>query len=109
MQSIPLFEEIDAKLLMPIACNMNIYSFSFGEYVIKEGDIPKGLYLIKSGQCKVASTRIADRRITSPDAFNKKSEKQKLQKERKHPLFGEFDPDNSVLNVKMLLLKILGS
>ena len=84
---------------MPIACNMNVYTFSFGEYVIKEGDIPKGLYLIKSGQCKVANTRIAERVINQPD-INKMppSDKKKMQK---HPLLaGGFDPDNSLLNVK---------
>jgi CRP-like cAMP-binding protein len=36
-------------------------TFNFGEYIIKEGDVPKGLYIIKSGQCKVASMRIAER------------------------------------------------
>jgi CRP-like cAMP-binding protein len=46
---------------MPIACNMIPVTFNFGEYIIKEGDVPKGLYIIKSGQCKVASMRIAER------------------------------------------------
>jgi CRP-like cAMP-binding protein len=46
---------------MPIAVNMIPISFNFGEYIIREGEIPKGLYIIKSGQCKVASIRIADR------------------------------------------------
>ena len=57
---------------MPIACNMIPKSFSFGEFILKEGEIPKGLYLIKSGQCKVGSTRIAERPIKGDFDLNKK-------------------------------------
>lgn len=100
LQSIPLFEEIDAQLLMPIACNMMPYEFSFGEYIIKEGELPKGLYIIKSGQCKVASTRIAKRQYKGNYDLNKKLGEKKKVKD-KHPLFNEYEPDNSLLNVSI--------
>lgn len=72
LQSIPLFQEIDAQYLMPVACNIQIKTFSFGEYIVREGEIPKGLYLIKSGQCKVASARIAEREYRGNYDLNKK-------------------------------------
>jgi hypothetical protein len=34
---------------MPIAVNMQQVNFSYGDYIQREGEIPKGLYLIKSG------------------------------------------------------------
>lgn len=63
MQNLFIFEEIHAKLLMPIAANLTTYTFRYGEYLQKEGEIPKGLIIIKSGQCKVALNRIATRKI----------------------------------------------
>ena len=97
LQSIPLFEEIESTLLMPIACNMMPYSFNFGEFIIREGQIPQGLIIIKSGQCKVACRRISERAIVAGDGLNKKlGEKKKVND--KHPLFQQYDPDNSILN-----------
>ena len=84
---------------MPIACNMIPKSFSFGEFILKEGEIPKGLYLIKSGQCKVGSTRIAERPIKGDFDLNKKLGERKKITDKSNPLFHEFDPENSLLNV----------
>lgn len=83
---------------MPIACNMTPITYNFGEYIIKEGDIPKGLYLINSGQCKVASTRLADRTKSSNDFITKKLGVKKKIKD-KNPLLNDFDADNTLLNV----------
>ena len=47
--SLILNKDIDSKLLMPIAVNMTPIKYNYGEYIIKEGEIPKGLYIIKSG------------------------------------------------------------
>lgn len=86
---------------MPIACNMIAQKFNFGEYVLKEGEIPKGLYILKSGQCKVSSTRIAHRTISKNEFMNKKrGEKKKIRD--KDPLFNDYDPDNTLLNVDKL-------
>jgi hypothetical protein len=99
LQSVPLFEDIESSHLMPIACNMIPKSFSFGEFILKEGEIPKGLYLIKSGQCKVGSTRIAERPIKGDFDLNKKLGERKKITDKSSPLFHEFDPENSLLNV----------
>lgn len=34
---------------MPIALNMIPITYNLGEYILKEGELPKGLYIIKSG------------------------------------------------------------
>jgi CRP-like cAMP-binding protein len=46
---------------MPIAVNMQQVNFSYGDYIQHEGKVPKGLYLIKSGQCIVGKSEIAKR------------------------------------------------
>ena len=92
---------------MPIACNMLPKSFSFGEFILKEGDIPKGLYLIKSGQCKVGSTRVAERPVKGNYDLNKKLGERKRVTDKSNPLFQEFDPDNSLLNEVKSMSKAL--
>ena len=47
LQNLSIFEEIEAKHLMPIAANIMPITYSFGEYIIKEGEVPEGLYIIK--------------------------------------------------------------
>lgn len=91
---------------MPLAANMMSLTYAFGECILKEDEIPKGLYLIKSGQCKIAKRRIADRLLQSgSDLKNRKLGEKKKFKDR-HPLFNEFDPDNSILNVILMSFKI---
>lgn len=84
---------------MPIACNMLPRTYSFGEYILKEGEIPHGLYLIKSGQCRVGSARIADRAIKGNYDLNKKLGDRIKINDKSNPLFVDFDPENSLLNV----------
>ncbi len=85
---------------MALACNMIPVTYSFGEYILKEGEIPKGLYLIKSGQCKAASARIADRQFKGNYDLNKKLGDRKKISDKQHPLFHEYDTDNTLLNVR---------
>ena len=47
--------------LMPIAMNMHLLKFRYGEYLQKAGQVPRGMYLIKSGQCILGLTRVAYR------------------------------------------------
>jgi len=49
--------------LIPIACNMETRTYTFGEYLIKKGEIPKGLFILISGQCKVVAKRIGSRQL----------------------------------------------
>lgn len=55
------FKKIPDIKLMPIALNMQQVNFGFGDYLQKEGEVPKGLYLIKSGQCRVCKTKVSTR------------------------------------------------
>jgi hypothetical protein len=89
LQAIPLFRDVEAQYLMPVACNLKMKTFSFGDYLIREGEVPEGLFIVKSGQCKVASARIAERALQP--------------RERRggvHPVLQDFDPENSLLNVR---------
>jgi hypothetical protein len=82
-------------------------SYSFGEFILKEGEVPRGLYLIKAGQCKVGATRVAERVVKGNYDLNKKLGERKRISEN-HPLFNDFDPDNSLLNVSLVFSFLLG-
>jgi hypothetical protein len=37
LKKVSYFSDVDAKLLMPIALNLQIKSYSYGEYLVKAG------------------------------------------------------------------------
>lgn len=95
--SCEFFRGVDSKLLMPVAVSMQQVNFQFGDFIQKEGELPKGIYLIKSGQCNVCKTVISQRSFDPKDFPNQK----KIIKD-KNPLFDGFQAENSLLNnVKM--------
>lgn len=55
--------------------------------------MPKGLYLIKSGQCNVSKVIIAERRHNLEEVVGAR----RLLND-KNPLFHHFDAENSFLN-----------
>ena len=76
---------------MPIAVNLTVLKFTYGSVLQKEGEIPDGLYLIKSGQCKVGLTRTAEIK-------HLRKAKGKLDINENNEIFREFDPEGSLLN-----------
>jgi hypothetical protein len=78
---------------MPVAISMQQVNFSYGQFLIKEGEVPKGLYLVKSGMCNVSKVRICKRPHNPAEVPGAK--KPILDH---NPLFYKYDPDNTPLN-----------
>lgn len=78
---------------MPIASNMQQINFTYGDFLIKEGEIPKGLYIIKSGICNTTKSRICSRPHNAAQVPGAK----KLILDP-NPIFNKYDPDNTILN-----------
>lgn len=76
LANIDLFKDIDMHVLLPIANKLEIKRFRFGEFIIREGSAPKGLYIITKGRCKVGSEQITMR---SKDVFPMSRIKEKLK------------------------------
>lgn len=64
--------------MLPIANSVTARTFQLGEYIIKEGEVPKGLYMIVKGLCKVGSEKLMirskhnveyERRLPKPKPF----------------------------------------
>jgi len=49
---------------MPIAVNIIPKTYSYGDYIIKQGEVPQGLIIVAEGQCAVVATRPGERRLT---------------------------------------------
>ena len=45
-------------VLLPLANAIVKRTYKFGEFILKEGDVPQGLYIVIKGQCRVGSERI---------------------------------------------------
>lgn len=49
--------------MFPLLCQINKFTRSFGEYILREGDIPKGMYIVLQGQIAVYIESIGNRSI----------------------------------------------
>lgn len=58
LQTLEIFKDQDLPILLPIANCVVQKKYGIGEYIIKEGDVPRGLYMIVRGQCIVGSQKI---------------------------------------------------
>ena len=89
-----IFQNIKkSKILLPVAVNMSVVKFKYGEFLTRQGEVPPGMYIIKSGQCIVGVSRTASRPKNFEDIPGLRKPIQD-----KHPLFNNFDPENSLLN-----------
>ena len=72
---------------------MSVVKFKYGEFLTREGQVPQGMYIIKSGQCIVGHSRTATRPKHYEDIPG-----QRKPIVDKHPLFNNYDPENTLLN-----------
>lgn len=66
LTQIDLFRNIDMHVLLPIANKLEVLQYRFGEFIVKEGQAPKGLFIITKGRCRVGSEQI---NMRSKDIF----------------------------------------
>ena len=76
---------------------MQQVNFRFGDYIQREGEVPKGMYLIKSGQCTVGKV------VTASRKFNlQETQGWRRMIKDPNPLFNNFNYDNSLFNKQKL-------
>jgi len=63
LQNVDYFREMQPAEIFPLLGNMEKLNFNYGEYIIREGEIPKGMYVIKTGQCLVCIESVGVRSI----------------------------------------------
>ena len=61
--NIDLFSRIERTHLLPLVSNMIVKKYRFGQYIQKEGEEPKGLMIIKSGQAVVCRENLEFRKV----------------------------------------------
>jgi len=75
LQSLDYFCDLKDADLFPLINNMEKLSYTYGEYILREGDVPKGMYIIKSGQCLICIESIetrTDNNVSNVSLFEKK-------------------------------------
>eukprot|EP00347_Sterkiella_histriomuscorum_P024525 403330805 len=75
LKQIDIFKGLEMHVLLPLANNLITEHYRLGEYILKEGQQPKGLYLLYNGQCKVGSEKL-NMRSKNPFQFGNKLKKQ---------------------------------
>ena len=46
------------RIILPIANSARWKRYALGQYILKQGEVPKGLYIIVKGQCKVGCEKL---------------------------------------------------
>ena len=93
LQQVEFFKGLSSEVLMPLALNMTVARFRYGEFLTRQGEVPPGMYLIMSGQCIVGRSRLNSRAKSYKDIPG-----QRKPINDKYALFDKFDPENSLLN-----------
>ena len=58
LKKLDIFKDQDMRVILPIANSAKWMRYSLGQYILKEGDVPQGLYIIVKGQCKVGCEKL---------------------------------------------------
>lgn len=61
LRQLDIFKDIDMYILLPLASNIQVKRYKMGEYIVKAGDLPDGLIIVKEGQCLVCAEKLAMR------------------------------------------------
>lgn len=49
MENLDLFKDVDKFLIMTLANAVKVVEYKYGDIILWEGDVPKGLYIIAKG------------------------------------------------------------
>ena len=70
LRQIDIFKEVDTYILLPIASNIQVKRYRLGEYLVKAGELPEGLIIVKEGSCIVCAEKLA-LRTNKPSEYSR--------------------------------------
>lgn len=76
LRQLSFLRDQEMHIILPLANSIQKKKFTLGQFILKEGEVPEGLYILVKGQCKVGSERINIR-------STRKLEYEKYQDKRK--------------------------
>lgn len=69
LKKLDIFKDQDMRVILPIANSAKWQRYSLGQYILKEGEVPQGLYIIVKGQCKVGCEKLNVRSTKKVEYF----------------------------------------
>ena len=88
LSQIEIFEGIDVHLLLPLANNLEVRHYRLGDYILKEGQAPKGLFMVTKGQLRVGSEQL---NMRSKDIFPEARQKDRQRQFRIKGCFHDME------------------
>eukprot|EP00347_Sterkiella_histriomuscorum_P011112 403373711 len=67
LRQLDIFKDIDMYILLPLASNIKVKKFKMGEIIVKAGELPEGLIIVKEGECLVCAEKLAMRSNQASD------------------------------------------
>lgn len=76
LRQLSFLQDQEMHMILPLANSIQKKKYALGQYILREGEVPEGLYIVVKGQCKVGSERM-NMRSTKRLDFEKFPEKRK--------------------------------
>ncbi len=76
LMKLKMFKDQELHVILPLANTLVKKTYQLGQYILKEGEVPQGLYIVVKGQCKVGSEKL-NIRTTKKLEFEKFQEQPK--------------------------------
>lgn len=49
LKRLDIFEDVDMYILLPLASNIKVRRYKQGEYLVRAGELPEGLFIVTEG------------------------------------------------------------
>lgn len=49
LRRLDIFADVDMYILLPLASNIQIKRYKMGEYLVRAGELPQGLFIVTEG------------------------------------------------------------
>ena len=72
-----MFKSVSLFTLLPITSNLIKKKYKLGEQILQAGEVPKGLYIIREGYCKVGIDVIRPTQVDTERYSKRRSSSQK--------------------------------
>ena len=66
-----LFGDIERHIMLPLASNIQVRRYKMGEYVVRAGEMPEGLVIIREGQSQVVAEKLGMRRREGESGYQR--------------------------------------
>ena len=78
--------------------SITVKTYKFGECLVRQGEVPAGLFIILNGQCRVAARRINRRYLSEKNNYDDMGKVNDKKLGIIDKILSNYDPRTTILN-----------